>query len=279
LFKNLNDVTQKSGAASVHLFDFPAADATAIDNDLLERMDYAQRISSLILSLRKKENIRVRQPLSRILLPVLNPSFKDQVEAVRDLILAEVNIKEIEYITDTEGVIHKKAKPNFKTLGRKLGKDMKAAGDLIAALDQKQIADIERSGSYTLVIGDHNYDLVFEDFEITSEDIPGWTVASDKGITVALDVHISSELYLEGVARELVNRIQNIRKESDFEVTDRIVVSIESHELIQQTLASFQSYISNEVLADDIRLVAGTGTEALEIVEGVSVGISVGVSR
>ena len=280
LFKNLNDVTQKSEAApSVHLFDFPAADATAIDSSLLERMDYAQRISSLILSLRKKENIRVRQPLSRILLPVLNPSFKDQVEAVRDLILAEVNIKEIEYITDTEGVIHKKAKPNFKTLGRKLGKDMKAAGDLIAAFDQKQIADIERSGNHTLVIGDNRYELSLEDFEITSEDIPGWTVASDKGITVALDVHISHELYLEGIARELVNRIQNIRKDSDFEVTDRIDVSIQDHALISETLASFKAYICNEVLANDITMVESTDAEPLEIVEGVSVGIGVVVSR
>ncbi len=156
---------------------------------------------------------------------------------------------------------------------------MKAAGDLIAAFDQKQIADIERSGSHTLVIGDNRYELSLEDFEITSEDIPGWTVASDKGITVALDVHISHELYLEGIARELVNRIQNIRKDSDFEVTDRIDVSIQDHALISETLASFKAYICNEVLANDITLVESTDAEPLEIVEGVSVGIGVVVSR
>ncbi|MBK8701665.1 MAG: isoleucine--tRNA ligase [Saprospiraceae bacterium] len=275
LYKNLNDTTGKQGAVSVHLADFPPVDASAMDAELLERMDYAQRISSLILSLRKKDNIRVRQPLQKILLPVLNAGFKEQVEAVKDLILAEVNIKTIEYITDTDGVIHKKAKPNFKTLGKKLGKHMKAAGEIIAALDQKTISAIERENAYTLEVDSEQYELNLEDFEIISEDIPGWTVATDRGITVALDVNITDELYNEGIARELVNRIQNIRKDSDFEVTDRIIVNVEDHEVVRKAISSFSDYIRNEVLANEIRLSDSFDGTMTEIVEGVEVGLSV----
>jgi isoleucyl-tRNA synthetase len=276
LYKNLNDTTQKEAHKSVHLAAFPLHDEAAIDSELLERMDYAQRISSLILSLRKKDNIRVRQPLSKILLPVLNDTFMTQVDAVKDLILAEVNIKEIEYITDTDGVIKKKAKPNFKTLGRKLGKHMKAGGDIILALDQATISQIEKTDSYTLQIDGTSYELSAEDFEIVSEDIPGWSVASDKGITVALDVNISEDLFLEGIARELVNRIQNIRKESNFEVTDRIEVKITHNEVAEKAVSAYGSFISNEVLADSIVIGENEGEET-ELVEGVLVKI--GVSR
>ena len=274
LYKNLNDATGKEENLSVHLADFPVHDASAIDQALLERMDYAQRISSLILSLRKKDNIRVRQPLSRVLLPVLDPNFQVQVNAVKDLILAEVNVKNIEYITEGDGIIHKKAKANFKTLGKKLGKDMKAAADVIGAFDQYEIAQLEKTNSYILTIGGTSYTLALEDIEVMTEDIPGWTVASDRDLTVALDVTITDELYSEGIARELVNRIQNIRKDSNFEVTDRIVVTITDHEVVSKAVGQFKDYICNEVLADDIFLNANDGT-VTEIMEGVNVEIGV----
>jgi isoleucyl-tRNA synthetase len=275
MYKNLNDTTQKEMSESVHLADFPGIDQSAIDVALLERMDYAQRISSLILSLRKKENIRVRQPLQKAMLPILNDTFMTQVDLVKDLILAEVNIKELEYITDTDGMIKKKAKANFKTLGKKLGKYMKAAQELIGSLDNAAIAKIEKDNFYKLEIESETFDLTTEDFEIISEDIPGWTVASDRGITVALDVHIDDDLYNEGIARELVNRIQNIRKDSDFEVTDRIVVTISDHEVVRKAVGQFKDYICNEVLADEI-LLSDNGGAITEVVDGVDVGIEVG---
>jgi isoleucyl-tRNA synthetase len=274
LYKNLNDITSKETSESVHLADFPTADESAIDSALLERMDYAQRISSLILSLRKKENIRVRQPLSKILLPVLNESFMTQVDAVKDLILAEVNIKEIEYITDTDGMIKKKAKANFKTLGKKLGKHMKAAQEIIGNLDNAAISKVEKENYFKLEVDGESFDLTTEDFEILSEDIPGWTVASDRGITVALDINISDELYSEGIAKEIINRVQNIRKDSGFEVTDRIVVKISDHEVVQKSVALFKDFICNEVLADDI-IVGENAGEETELVEGVGVRILV----
>ncbi len=274
MYKNLNDTTQKESSESVHLADFPTVDEAVIDTALLERMDYAQRISSLILSLRKKENIRVRQPLQKAMLPILNDTFMTQVDLVKDLILAEVNIKELEYITDTDGMIKKKAKANFKTLGKKLGKHMKAAQDIIGNLDNAAISTIEKTNAFVLEVEGTSYDLNLEDFEIISEDIPGWTVASDRGITVALDVHIDDDLYNEGIARELVNRIQNIRKDSDFEVTDRIVVTITDHEVVSKAVGQFKDYICNEVLADDILLSANDGA-ITEVVEGVDVGIGV----
>jgi isoleucyl-tRNA synthetase len=276
LYKNLNDITGKETCESVHLADFPSANEAAIDAALLERMDYAQRISSLILSLRKKENIRVRQPLSKILLPVLNESFMTQVDAVKDLILAEVNIKEIEYITDTDGMIKKKAKANFKTLGKKLGKHMKAAQEIIGNLDNAAISKIEKENYFKLELDGESFDLTTEDFEILSEDIPGWTVASDRGITVALDINISDELYSEGIAKEIINRVQNIRKDSGFEVTDRIVVKISDHEVVQKSVALFKDFIGNEVLADDI-IVGDNDGEETELVEGV--GVRIGVER
>ncbi len=276
MYKNLNNTTNRENAESVHLADFPQVNESAIDVALLERMEYAQRISSLILSLRKKDdvNIRVRQPLSKAMLPILNETFKEQVDAVKDLILAEVNIKDLQYITDTDGMIKKKAKANFKTLGKRLGKHMKAAQEIIGSLDNAAIAKIEKDNFYKLEIEGETYDLTTEDFEIISEDIPGWTVASDRGITVALDVHIDDDLYNEGIARELVNRIQNIRKDSDFEVTDRIVVTISDHEVVRKAVGQFKEYICNEVLADEIILSDNVGEET-ELVEGVVVRIVV----
>jgi isoleucyl-tRNA synthetase len=273
LYKNLNDITSKETSESVHLADFPTANESAIDSALLERMDYAQRISSLVLSLRKRDNIRVRQPLTKILLPVLDPSFKDQVDAVKDLILAEVNVKNIEYITD-DSIISKKAKANFKTLGKKLGKDMKAAADIIATFDQAAISQLEKTNSYLVTIGENNYDLALEDVEISTQDIPGWVLASDRDLTVALDVTITDDLYAEGIAREIVNRVQNIRKDSNFEVTDRINVMITDNEVVQKSIGQFKEFICNEVLADGIVLGENSGEET-DLVEGVGVRILV----
>ncbi|MEL6941586.1 MAG: isoleucine--tRNA ligase, partial [Bacteroidota bacterium] len=263
---------------SVHLTDLTQVEENLIDLELEERMDYAQRISSLVLSLRKKENIRVRQPLQKIMLPILDESFQQQVEGVKDLIASEVNVKEIEYLTDTSGVIKKKIKPNFKTLGRRLGKNMKVAAQAIAKFTQEDIAALEKSGAYTLQAGDESYDLTLEDFEITAEDIPGLLVANDGALTVALDINITDDLAAEGMARELVNRIQNIRKSKNFDVTDRIQVQIQQHEAVQPAVTQFGEYIKNEVLADVLELV-----DAVEDGEGVElpgeVGVLIGVKK
>jgi len=274
LYKNLNDVSNLESHPSVHLVDFPQPVESAIDKALEERMDYAQRISSLVLSLRKKDNLRVRQPLKRILLPVLNPEFQGQVDALKDLIMAEVNVKDIEYITDTSGIIKKKAKANFKTLGRKLGKDMKAAAAIIQEFDNDTIAQIEKTNNYTVDLGEVKYEIDRDDLDITAEDVPGWQVASDKELTVALDIQLDDELIAEGTARELVNRIQNLRKSNDFEVTDRINVKISEHDLVKAALAGYTDYIAAEVLADSITMEANSGEE-VELLDGDMLNIEV----
>ncbi len=275
LYRNLNEATKKEAHESVHLTDFPKADEKAIDKALEQRMEYAQDICSLVLSLRKRENIRVRQPLHKILLPVLDPAFKPQVEAVRELILAEVNIKDIEYLEDTAGFLKKKIKPNYKTLGKRLGKDMKAAADLIAAMNQETINAIEKTGKYDLHINGTSYELTAEDFEIAAEDIPGWLVASDGVLTVALDITLTPELLAEGMARELVNRIQNIRKNSDFNVTDRIEVVMTRHAEVEAAVGQFGEYIKNETLANAITFSDSVEGEETELTEGVVVRIGV----
>ena len=275
LYKNLNDATQKENFESVHLAYFPETDTSAIDKDLEQRMDYAQRISSLVLSIRKKEGLRVRQPLTKILLPVLDPTFISQVDAVKELILSEVNVKEIEYITDTEGFINKKAKANFKTLGKTLGKHMKAGAQLILEMDQKTIAELEKSNQYIIEIDGDRFMLTTEDVEISFDEIPGWQVAVDREITVALDISLTDNLIAEGIARELVNRIQNIRKTSDFNVTDKIIISLEDHEIIRAAIKQFGDYIKAEVLAVSIDLGNAEGGELIEINEEVSLKILV----
>ncbi len=284
LYKNLTDPIREKAIMnhtplrfdSVHLTDLVEEDVSKIDPDLEQRMDYAQRISSLILSLRKRENIRVRQPLQKILLPILDEKFIGHVEQVKELILAEVNIKEIEYITDTAGVIHKKIKPNFKTLGKRLGKHMKDASQIITSLSQEGINDIESSGHYLLEVEGESFDLNLEDFEITAEDVPGLLVATDNDLTVALDITLTDALVAEGTARELVNRIQNIRKNSDFNVTDRISIKLEKHALVIPAVHGFGEYIKNETLANSLELVEKVETgELVELLDGVSLGIQV----
>jgi isoleucyl-tRNA synthetase len=260
---------------SVHLTDLTKADKTLIDKDLEQRMDYAQRISSLILSLRKKAKIRVRQPLQKAMLPILDANFIQQVEGVKDLILAETNVKTFEYITDTSGVVKKRIKPNFKTLGKILGGNMKFAQSAIEALTQEDIATIERDKSFNLNVNGENYPLSIDDFLITSEDIPGWEVASDGDITVALDISLNDELVAEGTARDLVNKIQNIRKDKDFDITDRINVTIENHAAILEAVAKFKDYIKSEVLADSLVLSDSVLVEKTDLNDEVALGIDV----
>ncbi len=276
LYRNLNEATGKEKAESVHLADFPSVEEAAVDQALEQRMDYAQRISSLVLSLRKKELIRVRQPLHKILLPVLDESFRTQVEGVKDLVLAEVNVKEVEYVTDTTGLIKKKIKPNFKTLGRRLGKNMKAAAQAINSMSQDDIGRLEKTNNYQLNLGGETYELTLEDFVIATEDIPGWLVANDGSLTVALDVTLTDDLKAEGMARELVNRIQNIRKSKDFNVTDRIKVAIEQHETVEPAVQQFGHYIRHETLTDDLELVEAVANgEKIELPGEVKLGIVV----
>lgn len=276
MYKNLNDITKKEGYQSVHLADFPIPNSQLIDKRLEERMGYAQRISSLVRSLRKKENIRVRQPLQKILLPILEDDFEQQVEAVKDLILAEVNVKTIEYIQGSGGIIKKKIKPNFKTLGKRLGPNMKIAAGLINQFTQEDIQKIEEEGKYDLTIPNSGiFTLEKEDFEITTEDIPGWLVASEGGLTVALDITITPSLQAEGLARELVNRIQNIRKEKDFNVTDKIKVYVSQHEALQQAIDEFSSHIKAEVLAEELYAVDRLSAPPIELVEGIEVAIEI----
>ncbi len=252
LYIDLNKVTQKEEFESVHLAYFPAYDAKLVNTKLEERMQLAQDVSSLVLSLRKKVGINVRQPLSKILLPILDKGFKHQVEQVKELILSETNIKDIEYITDTAGFVKKKIKPNFKALGAKVGKDMKAVADEINNLTQADIEKLESEGFIQLLTTTHS--LHTTDVEIIAEDVPGWQVANLGKLTVALDVTITDELKEEGISRELINRIQNLRKTKGFEVTDRINVKLTNHPFISRALNNNLLYICAEILADKILL-------------------------
>lgn len=254
LFIDLNKATGKEEVISVHLADFPVYNKALVDKDLEERMALAQDISSLILSLRKKVSINVRQPLSKAMIPVLDKSFKAKVEKVKDLILSETNLKSIEYITDTSGIISKKIKPNFKALGPKVGKDMKLVAEALNTMSQQDISRLENEGS--IAIPGTSYVVDLADAEVLAEDVPGWQVANLGNLTVALDVTLTEELKQEGISRELVNRIQNLRKELGFEVTDKIRVRVKEHPYISEALKNNLSYICAEILADSLELVA-----------------------
>jgi len=252
VFRNLNSVTQKHNYSSIHHAPFPIADKSQIDTALESRMQMAQDICSLVLSIRKKVNIKVRQPLQKILIPVLDPATKTAIELMEELILAEVNVKEINYITETEGVISKKVKANFKLLGAKLGTKMKQASAVIANLTQAQITSLEKEGKLALDIESETIELLINEVDIIAEDIPGWSVAVKNALTVALDITISPELLKEGHARELVNRVQNIRKESNFELTDKILLEIEDNTDLKESIIQFSGYICREILAVQI---------------------------
>ncbi len=256
---NIREAAKKNNTPlkweSVHLSLLTKAEENRIDKDLEERMELAQKICSLILSLRKKEKIKVRQPLSKILIPVLNERMQQQLSKVESYILSEVNVKAIEYISDASGVVKKKIKLNFKELGKRAGTKMKAIQNTLAAFATDDISKIEREQKYNLQLDGEVFELLIADVEIQTEDIPGWLVASEGGLTVALDVTITDELKHEGNAREFVNKVQNLRKDKNFQVLDRIKVSVVKNELLEKTLASFKEYIANEILAKEILLV------------------------
>ena len=253
IFCDLNAVSGRHSDSSVHLATYPKADESLIDADLERMMSLAQRTSSMVLALRRKVNIKVRQPLHKIIIPVLDKDMAKHIEAVRQLIMNEVNVKDIELISDTTGIITKRIKPNFKTLGPKYGKYMKQIAALVATFTQEQIAAVESDVETILNIDGEALTTTAADFEITSEDMPGWLVASEGKLTVALDITITDELRREGVARELVNRIQNIRKDSGFEVTDKIRVEIEATEQTVAAVESFAGYIAQQTLAVEVK--------------------------
>jgi isoleucyl-tRNA synthetase len=282
LFSDLNDVSGRVNADSVHLSDFPQVDEKAIDKPLEERMELAQKISSMVLSIRKKENIRVRQPLNKIQIPVLDPAYREKIETVKALILSEVNVKSLELVDESQTQIVKNMKLNFKTLGKKCGKNMKAVQSYALANPHPIIAGIEREGRYEITIENETIVLEQEDVEIIPVDIPGWKVANSGQLTVALDITITDELREEGIARELVNRIQNLRKDSQLDLTDRIDVRIQRNNAIDSAVNNNLTYICAEILASSLELVdivePTAGTE-IELDEGMKTVVTISKLR
>ena len=267
LYLDLNGVTQKNTDKSVHLSVFPTYNSNYIDAELEERMDLAQKISSMVLGLRRKVSIRVRQPLSKIMIPVSEEKTKNYIEAIKNIILSETNVKDIEYLSDTTDILVKKIKPNFKILGPKYGKLMKQISASLSKLNQKDIAEFENNSKFVVVVNEESIELNIEDVEIISEDIPGWLVTNDGKLTVALDINITEELKQEGIAREFINRIQNLRKDSGFEVTDKITLNIQKHDLINNAIDSYKQYIGSQTLAISINLVENLESDNAKDVE------------
>jgi isoleucyl-tRNA synthetase len=278
LYSDLNRVTGKEPDQSVHLADFPVCNHLYIDKDLEERMDIAQKASSMILALRRKEKIKVRQPLARIMVPVLSDHFREKFDAVKNIILTEVNVKEVEFLNDTSGIISKKIKPNFKVLGPKYGKLMKEISQAVGQFSQQNISDLEKNGSFECIAGNEKVVLLPEDLEITTEDIPGWLVSSEGNMTIALDIHITEELKMEGIAREFINKIQNIRKENDYQVTDRIKVKIKRHTLLEKAILAYKDYICTTTQTTTLEYDSDldqTNSKLIEIEPGLETLISV----
>lgn len=274
LYRNLNEVTGKNLSDSVHLTLFPKAQEQLIDKELEASMELAQEISSTVLSLRKKENIKVRQPLSKIMIPVLNAQVQRQIEHVGELIKSEVNIKTIEFIAEDSGVITKKIKPNFKALGPKLGAEMKTIAAQISAFTQQQIAELEKSGNYAIETANKTFVISLEDVEILSEDIPGWLVANAGHVTVALDVTITPVLKEEGHAREFVSQLQRMRKEMNLEITDRIGVDFEAVDVeLSGALLNYKQYICAEILADTLEQVESLSESETISVNDISIKV------
>ena len=245
---------------SVHLDNFPVADESLIDKDLEARMEMAQKITSMVLALRRKVNIKVRQPLQKIMVPAVDADQQKHIEAVRQLILNEVNVKELSFV-EGQGILVKKVKCNFRTMGKKFGKLMKAVAAAVAELSQEQIASLETTGTIALIAEGQEVTVEKEDVEIISEDIPGWLVANEGNLTVALEVELTDELRQEGMARELINRIQNLRKDTGLEITDHISVVVAPNEHTDVAIAAFADYISSQVLADKIEVADNDGAE------------------
>ncbi|NNM17803.1 MAG: class I tRNA ligase family protein, partial [Croceitalea sp.] len=253
LYQDLNEVTQKEAFESVHLANFPEFDGKMVNSSLEQKMQTAQKISSLVLSIRQKEKIKVRQPLQKIMIPIMSDAQKTEIEAVADLIKSEVNVKQIDLMDDASGILVKQIKPNFKVLGPKYGKDMKAVSQAIQGLEQKDIQKIEQEGELSLILENKSIKLQLSDVEITSQDIEGWLVASSGALTVALDITIDDALKNEGITRELVNRIQNLRKDSGFEVTDKIDLKILKDGHVEKAVASNEQYLKSETLTADLQ--------------------------
>lgn len=268
LFTDLNNVSGRRQSISVHLTDFPEAEPGKIDAGLENRMQLAQKISSMVLALRKKVNIRVRQPLQKIMVPIPDEEFRDRLQDVEQLILSEVNVKELEYIDETAGVLVKRIKPDFRSLGPRYGRMMKQIAAAINAFSQEDIRQIEQSGRISLGIEGEAVDLSLDDVEIFSEDIPGWLVANEGNVTVALDIGISPELRNEGIAREIINRVQNLRKDKGLEVTDQIEIWIEKHGQISEAVLNNNEYICSETLATRLHYV-----DRIKREDKVSVGL------
>ena len=276
LYRNLT-ITDAYAEQSVHLTLWNEADQSLIDTDLNERMVYAQDISSMVLSLRKKSSINVRQPLEKILIPSLSGDFEQKISKVADYILSETNVKHIEFITDTHGIVKKKLKPNFKSLGKKVGKDMSLVKQALENSNQDDIQRLESDG-FIIVVGSNGEEFTIninDDVEVFAEDIPGWQVTNLGSLTVALDVTISEELKQEGISRELVNRIQNLRKELNFEVTDRIKVSLQKDNLVASAVAKNKDYICAEILADELELTDTVNNANKIVIDDVELSISV----
>ena len=274
LYQDLTSVTGRGDAKSVHLAKFPECDEAAVDSELEYRMELAQQISSMVLALRKKEALIVRQPLQKIAIPAADEVMKSRIEAVKQLILSEVNVKELEFV-EGDGILVKKIKCNFRTLGKKFGKLMKSVNVAVTEMSQEQIAELEKNGSITLQVEGADALIELADVEIFSEDVPGWTVANEGALTVALDVEVTDELRREGVAREIVKKVQAIRKESGFEITDRISVVLSSSDLSDAAVEQFREYICNQVLADSLEVdTALSEGEDIEL-EGCTIKVTV----
>ncbi|QBO57535.1 isoleucine--tRNA ligase [Chryseobacterium salivictor] len=266
LYQDLNKITGKNNAESIHLTDFPKADEGLIDQDLVEKTHLAQQITSMVFSLRKKENIKVRQPLQKVMIPVLDQKTEAQILAVSDLVKQEVNVKELQLINADEAadLIVKQIKPNFKTLGARLGKDMKTVAGEITSFTADQISTLEKEGKMDI----HGYEISLDDVEIFTKDIPGWTVTSEGKLTVALDLTLTDELKAEGIAREFINRVQNLRKDKEFDLTDRITIRLEENNPFEKEIINNEAYISAEVLSDRIEIVNSLSNfEEIEIDE------------
>jgi isoleucyl-tRNA synthetase len=255
LYRDLISVNDKEKVSSVHLAYFPEVNEEIIDKELEERMEMAQSISSMILSLRRKANFKVRQPLQKIMMPIISDNFVEQIEKVEQIIKTETNIKEIKFLSDSSDILVKSIKANFKVLGPKYGKLMKQVAAKIAGMSQKEIAEFERTNKFSFVVENQEVNLDLDDVEIISEDIPGWLVANEGKITVALDINLTQELIEEGIAREFVNRIQNLRKESGFNVVDKINIYILSNPNLNSAITKFDEYICSQTLANSIKIV------------------------
>jgi isoleucyl-tRNA synthetase len=266
LYQDLNGITKCEAVSSVHLAFFPKSNLEVVNPALEQKMQRAQKITSLVLSLRKREKIKVRQPLQRIMIPVLDVKERQQVEAVSALIAAEVNVKEVELLDDTSSILVKEIKPNFKTLGPRFGKDMKSVAKAIQELSDAQIHTLEKQGFLMLEINNKKCTLEATDVVISSKDVAGWLVASEQGVTVALDIQMNETLRLEGMARELVNRLQNMRKDLGFEVTDTIEVTLKESEELNAVLNQNKAYIQREILATTIYVAKEVSSEAVELV-------------